>query len=205
MRPLLIFGGMILAMALLSLFFLMEVTTGFAKRFWNNWLFVQESRIQGDLPWTGPGRQAKFYLKYRSNPNNVITKVPEWGADPRRTSGVHETAARVSGFLKTSGFAAPRTASAPCRFFIVSLDPVIVVMLQSVPNGPNPPPVPQQESPIEYGTHLPPGISWEWFSPDLNRPPAALPLDGNVPASIHWPGGELVFHPDGKGWRVERR
>lgn len=65
------------------------------------------------------------------------------------------------------------------------------------------------ENPIEFGTRLPaenPGSTagWLWFSPDLRRPPGALPLSRTAPAELPLDRGRLVFTPVGEGWAVTR-
>lgn len=120
---------------------------------------------------------------------------------------------------------------APYRFFIVSIEPTVIVM-QSAPELPawheeyvqqdysrdsrwirwyiN---LPEQQrlpdlvwlrNPVEFGTELPRGSGWKWFSPDLERLPTDLPLVENGSAVIPLKRGQLRFRPGESGWHVAR-
>jgi hypothetical protein len=119
---------------------------------------------------------------------------------------------------------------APHRFFVVSIQPTVVVMrsspelvdwwqehvagdyasdsrwarwLKSLPEDQRLHTI-WLENPIEVGTALPAGDEWAWFSPELDQPPVALVLTQGT--ALHLPIGQgaLRFEPVPTGWRVLR-
>lgn len=120
---------------------------------------------------------------------------------------------------------------APYRFFIVSIEPTVIVM-QSAPELPAwwqkhveqeyaldsrwtqwHLSLPKQQvmpelvwlrNAVEFGTELPRGTGWQWFSPDLNQLPTDLPLAENGSGVIPLKGGLLKFRPSETGWQITR-
>jgi hypothetical protein len=120
---------------------------------------------------------------------------------------------------------------APYRFFVVSIEPTVVVM-QSAPHLPEwwhehvrqeysqtsrwsqwyrslpekqlVPYLAWLHNPLEFGTELPRGTGWKWFSPDLNQLPVDLPLTENGEAILPLKEGRLKFLPSASGWTVIR-
>jgi hypothetical protein len=60
-------------------------------------------------------------------------------------------------------------------------------------------------NPIHFGTRLPPGDGWHWFSPDLSQQPTPLSLDRRAPTTTPLPNGALTIEPIEDGWMVYRR
>lgn len=120
---------------------------------------------------------------------------------------------------------------APYRFFIVSIEPTVIVMhsaselpawheeyeqqsysrdgrwirwFMSLPERQRLPDLVWLRNPVEFGTELPRGSGWKWFSPDLEQLPIDLPLVENGSAVIPLGRGQLRFRPGESGWQVVR-
>jgi hypothetical protein len=120
---------------------------------------------------------------------------------------------------------------APYRFFIVSIEPTVIVMQSapelpawreeyaqqgysrdsrwirwylSLPEQQRLPDLVWLQNPLEFGTELPRGSGWKWFSPDLEQLPTDLPLVENGSAVIPLRRGQLKFQPSESGWHVVR-
>lgn len=63
----------------------------------------------------------------------------------------------------------------------------------------------QLRNPIHFGTQLPAGDAWQWFSPDLQQLPTPLLLDDRAIATIPLPDGVLTFDVTEHGYTVQRR
>ncbi|MBP1151156.1 hypothetical protein JOD69_003004 [Methylocaldum sp. RMAD-M] len=120
---------------------------------------------------------------------------------------------------------------APYRFFIVSIEPTVIVMqsapelpawqeeyvqqgysrdsrwirwYMSLPEQQRLPDLVWLQNPLEFGTELPRGSGWKWFSPDLEQLPTDLPLVESGSAVIPLKHGQLKFRPSESGWHVVR-
>jgi hypothetical protein len=120
---------------------------------------------------------------------------------------------------------------APYRFFIVSIEPTVIVMqsapelpawqeeyvqqgysrdsrwirwYMSLPEQQRLPDLVWLQNPLEFGTELPRGSGWKWFSPDLEQLPTDLPVVESGSAVIPLKHGQLKFRPGESGWHVVR-
>jgi hypothetical protein len=166
-----------------------------------------------DAPWAAPGRRLDRAAGAFGWPDTAGgTRYQLWVDARGRVRESHDYVLPAFTWLERHG-ARDADRAAPVVYAMVSVDPVVVVLApdsgrDAAPAPTTRPPVPSVSwagHRVALATTIPVRGPLRWFSPELGRLPAPVPMRDSDEGEIALPDGRLVLTRAGESWRAVRR
>ncbi len=175
-----------------------------------------------DTPWVAPNKRASQYSKKQGLYQDTTTA---WEDSKGRKLLVDDAFKSSDKFLLDAGYVASWRAidsgsdesrsAAPFQFYLVSIDPTVIILIPSDRPVSNPAPLYYQVKPtifseqlinrIHYGTSLPFATNAKWFCPDHKAGLSELLINETGNGAIEFGDEELVFTKRAHQWHVYRQ